>query len=401
VLEHRVQEDAIMSFSQAIASLLAVCLCACALAACTRRGTPMLQFELPDVEATSLTGKPLRRPELDAQTLKRRQAEFLSAQADYDRDPHSEEAMIWLGRRLAYLGRYKDSIDVFSNGLAIHPDSVRLLRHRGHRYITVRRLDQAIEDLQRAAELVQSGNLADDIEPDGQPNRLNIPTSTTQTNIYYHLGLALYLKANFADAEAAYRQCLDRCTNDDMRVATSYWLMLAMLRQGKDDEVGSLLVTIPKELNIIENASYHRLLLLFKGEVSPSDLQLNAESDPSIDRATIGYGLAMHRMLRKHEDAKADLEELMQNSNWAAFGHIAAEAELAHGTVKSRGPSVRLHPTQPHRSTSCCTSARWNQTMMKRAHPVYQMNSIASARNRPARPMSFNPNRSASASDAV
>jgi tetratricopeptide (TPR) repeat protein len=304
-------------------ALLALALSACA----QRAAAPAGELIDTGIEATSLLGKPLHRPELDPETKAEREAQFFAAQADYDRDPHSEEAIIWLGRRLAYLGRYKDAIDVFANGLAIHPESVRLLRHRGHRYITVRHLDLAIEDLQRAAELVETRNLDDEVEPDGQPNRLNIPTSTTQTNIYYHLGLALYLKANFADAEIAYRQCLDRCTNDDMRVATTYWLMLTLLCQGKDKETDALLATIPKDVSVIENVSYHRLLLLFKGELSQDELQMDAEADPSIDRATIGYGLAMHGKLRKHEDPAADLAELMENSNWAAFGYIAAETE--------------------------------------------------------------------------
>ena len=38
------------------------------------------------------------------------------------------------------------------------------------------------------------------IEPDGQPNARNIPTSTLNSNIYYHLGLAQYLKGEFEAA---------------------------------------------------------------------------------------------------------------------------------------------------------------------------------------------------------
>ena len=207
--------------------------------------------------------------------------------------------------------------------------SVKLLRHCGHRYITIRKFDLAIASLQRAAEIIEAGGLPDEIEPDGQPNRLNIPTSTTQTNIYYHLGLTHYLKGEFASAESAYRKCMARCGNDDIRIATTYWLVLALQRQGKDEDCEALLATIPKDLRIIENHSYYKLLHLFKGKTTPEQLTADAGADPSVDRATIGYGLAMHQQLRGAGDAKPAFIEVIENSNWAAFGHIAAEAELA------------------------------------------------------------------------
>jgi hypothetical protein len=50
----------------------------------------------------------------------------------------SEENFIWLGRRYAYLGDYTTAISTFSRGLAKYPQSYKLLRHRGHRYITTR-----------------------------------------------------------------------------------------------------------------------------------------------------------------------------------------------------------------------------------------------------------------------
>jgi len=42
------------------------------------------------------------------------------------------------------------------------------------------------------------------IEPDGLPNAKNIPISTLKGNIWYHLGLAYYLKGDFENALWAY-----------------------------------------------------------------------------------------------------------------------------------------------------------------------------------------------------
>jgi hypothetical protein len=79
------------------------------------------QIDVP--EAVSLLGAPLHRPELPVAVRIQRERDLEKAHFEYDRDPHNEETIIWLGRRLAYLGRYRDAIDIFSNGLAIHPES--------------------------------------------------------------------------------------------------------------------------------------------------------------------------------------------------------------------------------------------------------------------------------------
>src|SRR6185295_645182 len=119
-------------------------------------------------EATSLFGKPLVSAPPTGEQKTRLEADLAKAQADYDRDPSSADAAIWLGRRLAYLGRFRDAIDVFSRGIAKHPDEPRLYRHRGHRYVTVRKFDEAIADLRKASQLVAGRK--DEIEPDGAPN---------------------------------------------------------------------------------------------------------------------------------------------------------------------------------------------------------------------------------------
>lgn len=92
-------------------------------------------------EATSLSGKPLIAVPPTTGEQKARdvalRADLAKAQADYDRDPSNADATIWLGRRLAYLNRFRDAVDVYSRGIQRHPNEARLYRHRGHRYITV------------------------------------------------------------------------------------------------------------------------------------------------------------------------------------------------------------------------------------------------------------------------
>jgi tetratricopeptide (TPR) repeat protein len=293
-----------------------------------RTGGRLLQSQAVSL----LDGRPLYAPELPADVRAVREEQLYEAQIAYDRDLHNEDAMIWLGRRQAYLGEFRTAIDTFSNGLALTPGSHRLLRHRGHRYITVREFGNAIADLERAAHIIESGGLPDEVEPDGQPNERGIPTSTSHTNIYYHLGLAHYLRREWNQAAAAYRKCLSYAKNDDMRVAATYWLFLSLMRAGKADDASAALAEINPGMDIIENHSYHRLLLVFKGELDPPALQPTegVANDASVDLATIGYGLGVRDLMQGDTpSAQRRFRDVVDKTNWAAFGHIAAEAELA------------------------------------------------------------------------
>ncbi len=246
-----------------------------------------------------------------------------------DRAAKLEEAIIWYGRRLAYLGEYDEAIAVYTDGLRRFPDSYRLLRHRGHRFITLRRIDEAIADLSRAAAL--AANAPDEVEPDGLPNRRNQPTSTSHTNIFYHLGLAHYVKSEYEDALVACGRCLSFAKNDDMRCATRYWMYLTQRRLGNDAAAATVLAPVTADMDIIENTSYHQLLLLYKGMLTPEEVAGGDSAvGAAIDDATMAYGIAMwHELRGDHAEARRRFERIVAGDAWPAFGHLAAEAELA------------------------------------------------------------------------
>ena len=116
---------------------------------------------------------------------------YKKAKAEFDSNPDDVDKILWYGRRTAYLGQYKKAIDIYSDGLFKHPESARLLRHRGHRYISTRQYEKAIVDFEKASTLIQG--TPNQIEEDGIPNAQNTPISSLHGNIYYHLALSLSL----------------------------------------------------------------------------------------------------------------------------------------------------------------------------------------------------------------
>ena len=278
-------------------------------------------------EATSLLGKPLFPSNVTGDAKVRMERELARAKAEYDANSRDADKLIWYGRRLAYLGRYREAIDVFSRGIAFEPGNPRLYRHRGHRYITTRQFEKAVADLSLASKLIEGQK--DEIEPDGRPNRLNKPLSTLHFNVWYHLGLAHYLQGEFQKALAAYLECMKVSrANDDLLVATSDWLYMTYRRMGKTREAAKVLEGIREKMEIIENDSYYKRLRMYQGKLTPEALLDPANAD-DLSIATQGYGVGNWYFYNGQRDkAIALFEKLVAGREWAAFGTIAAEADL-------------------------------------------------------------------------
>lgn len=249
------------------------------------------------------------------------------ARETFSNNPNDPAAIGWLGRRTAYLGDYKTAIDIFTQGIGKFPKDARMYRHRGHRFITIRCFDDAIRDFESAAKLIKGK--ADEIEPDGIPNAKNIPTSTLQSNIWYHLGLAYYLKGDFKNALRAYKECQKVSKNNDMRVATTYWHYMTLRRMGKAKEAKKLLKPFAAEVELIENTDYLKLIKLNRGDIKDAELLAAIRGDANtLGSASLGYGIGNYFYYNGEKAKAMDIfSEVIKGDQWASFGFIASEAE--------------------------------------------------------------------------
>ena len=86
---------------------------------------------------------------------------------------------------------------------------------------------------------------------------------------------------------------VDGATNDDRRVSMAHWLYMALRRNGRDAEAARVLVPMRRDMAVVENQAYHRLMLLYKGELSPdSVLTIGADGEMSVTDASAAYGVA-------------------------------------------------------------------------------------------------------------
>ena len=267
------------------------------------------------------------QPQVSAEAQRDLETKLNEARALFEKE-QSADNIIWFGRRTAYLGRYKDAIRIYSDGIKKFPADARLYRHRGHRLITLRCFDDAIADLEQASKLIKGK--PDEIEPDGLPNARNIPTSTLQSNIWYHLGLAYYLKGDFERALNAYREAEKVSKNPDMLVATTHWLYMTLRRLGREKEATKTLAPIKNDFELIENVDYYKLIRIYKGQLDPANLWLEiSQRTNSLSNATLGYGLGNWYLYNgQRADAEKVFRQVTAGTQWSSFGYIAAEAEL-------------------------------------------------------------------------
>ncbi len=267
----------------------------------------------------SLIGTPLREPSWSTATKARLEKDLEIAEAVMAVAPEREDSYIWLGRRLGYLARYDEAIDVFTKGLERFPDSYKLLRFRGRHLARHREFDRAIADYRRAAQLVE--NVQDSYEPDGIINARHQYLGSYRANIHYYLGQTSWAVGEYGDVlsgmERSSREALVQ--HSDRRVATTYWRYLAHRKLGQHDAARNLVADFPEDLDILENHTYYDGVLFFKGALAEQALLPRADS--------IGkFAIAMEHHFNGNEDIATRMwREIVTD---AAQGFWPAEAEL-------------------------------------------------------------------------
>ncbi|HET9026699.1 MAG TPA: tetratricopeptide repeat protein [Trueperaceae bacterium] len=255
----------------------------------------------------------------------------------------------------SYQDRHPDAVRVLSDGIARHPDSGLLYRHRGHFKVSIRDFAGAVDDFRTSVALL--AGQPDEIEyyqaelmPEverlmlGQESELLAETTainaanlerlrdvykgTLQSSAWYHYGLAHYLRGEYDEAADKYRKTLELCVDDDMTVATTDWLYMSLRRAGRHDEAAELLAATDLAMHINE-PSYYRRMEMYKGVTSPETVLSPTDGDKKT-LATQGYGVGnWYYYNGRHDEARAVFERILAVGHRAAFGTIAAEVDLA------------------------------------------------------------------------
>ncbi len=145
--------------------------------------------------------------------------------------------------------------------------------------------------------------------------------------MWYPLGLTYYLLDDHEKAINAYEKCIYTWDINDNYVSIANWYYQSLRFLGRDDEAEKLLEKAEVGMDVVENMSYLKLLLMYKGEIQLGDLLNESREAGGFDLVAIGYGIAAWYLLNdEKEKAVKTLKEILSVKGWAGFGLIAAEA---------------------------------------------------------------------------
>src|SRR5256886_12422739 len=122
-------------------------------------------------------------------------------------DPQSVERIVQLGVAQSGARQFREAIQTFTRGLTIAPNDAVLYRWRGHRYLSVREFDRALDDLTRGSRL-----------------------DSTNYGIWYHLGIVRYARGDFAAAADAFARAQRRPPDAAELAGATDWLWMSLSR---------------------------------------------------------------------------------------------------------------------------------------------------------------------------
>jgi tetratricopeptide (TPR) repeat protein len=231
-----------------------------------------------------------------------------AALAAYDRaialDPKVADYHLARCRTLARLLRHEDAVASCSTAIDLQPDNAAALIDRGHFYVNLRKVEQALADLTRAE---AAGN--DDY------------------GLWYHLALARYLSGEFAKAADTYVNCVRTAPTADNRTACQAWQYLALRRAGRDADAQKLLDGFAPAADQAPSAYIDRLLL-FKGTKTEAEVAQAMEKD-AVQLPTVAYSLGMWHLLNGREARAREYfdKALTPPAQASAFGAVASFVE--------------------------------------------------------------------------
>lgn len=273
-------------------------------------------------QAYSLSGKPLFSPAQDVNVLKKSDS---VNHAIRSKSELLEDDFIGIGKQLVATARYKEAVENYSEGLKKFPESFKLLRLRGHRYLTLRKLDLVVKDLLKARDLIK-------LQPDSwEFDAKGKTTDTYQHQIEYHLGVYYFLKKNFKEAVSAFEKSLKEAHEANEIVGTTDWLYNAYMRNGQKSEAENLLAAITPDFKSDHEQAYFRRIMLYKGVSRATDLVDETKSPEqwNIQEVTRAYGVAnWYSFQGDTKKAKELYNKILQSNGWPAFAYLASEIEM-------------------------------------------------------------------------
>jgi tetratricopeptide (TPR) repeat protein len=278
-------------------------------------------------ETRSLFGEPLYPPVLPPEVQRQREIFYEQTEMAWQVRQNSAEARLAMGRRLIDLGRIREAVEVFTQGIEAFPTSPYFLRHRAQAYLALRQFDKVGPDIERGLALLN--RVPDSFEQDTLPNqRGGTPTTTMRSNFWYYLGFTRYAQGDFPGAVAAWQKTVELSPTVDVGASARLWLYLALEAAGRKAETAAVLEPARDSWDILGDRGALRVLLLIRDGGDEPALLAEARTG-ALEADVVEAGLGLWHLRRGERRQGVELlRAVLARGNWPSPAAIAAEAEL-------------------------------------------------------------------------
>ncbi len=220
-------------------------------------------------------------------------------------NPNDVNLIIALGTAQAGIRDMRGAIQTFTRGLDVVPNNALLYRWRGHRHLSLRELDLALDDFSKGLKI-----------------------DSTVYGIWYHLGIVKFVRGDFNGAADAFKRAQPRAPDAGELAGSTDWLWMSLSRAGKGAEAKAMLARRPDSLKTDPEYGYTKRLRMYRGEVTPEKLITKTDT-ADVQAATLNFGLGNWYLIKGDTaKAKAAFEKSTASGGWPGFGFIVSEAEL-------------------------------------------------------------------------
>jgi len=225
------------------------------------------------------------------------------AQAALAADPRNIDKYIALGGAQSGARQFREAIETFSRGLVVAPNHPMLLRWRGHRYLSTRQFDLALDDLTRG-------------------NRID----TTNYGIWYHLGIVRFARGEFGAAADCFTHAQPKAPDAGELAGSTDWLWMSLMRAGREADARAMLARHPDSLPVAN--AYAQRLKLYRGQIGPDQVFTPADT-ADVQEATLSFGVGnWYRGRGDTANVRTWCQLSVESGGWPGFGFIISEIEL-------------------------------------------------------------------------
>ena len=290
--------------------------------------TRLVRVTSPLAQTVSLLGDTLYSLNRSGEGGPQRARNMAEARDAMAKDSNSLDNRLRMARTTAEMGYLRDAVILYDRLVPSWYSDPRVFRERGELLFRLRQFDAALVDLRKAGLLLIGRGVM--LESGGLGTSESSSVSTTQFQVFFLQGLALYCKENYREAAPVLLEAVRQAETTEDRSRALLWLFFSVRRFSDGPQAARVLDLMKPEWAEVTDVPELQLLLSIKGLWPTDSVRGRALGSRGEESQLLSYGLAYALLLDPERKSEAELWlQRARSGDWDALSYVIAEVELA------------------------------------------------------------------------